>query len=163
MTTLKTRKEVLEILPVEPYGRYLDRMDFDKMEKFVQMLVAGYVAKKGKAVVKSDIDLDRASDTINFVAHIVEVGTLKILNDNNLLGLSDNQRKDAIIAVGFSINNCMARALQAKGVYFSISPIYFSLDAMATLLERTSVHVDNSIGNSGYINSLVANYLLNKI
>jgi hypothetical protein len=160
---MQTKKELSEALPNDIFGDILDQIDFDNLDKFVNLLVSGYVTKHGEIVVKREIDEDSQSDTSNFLTHIIEVGSLKLLLENNLMNIKISQLELAILAVALGIDISMATALKSKNVYDLDSKVYYSFEALERILPRIDSHVANAKVDSSYIKNLVNNYLLFQI
>ena len=47
---MQTKKELSEALPNDIFGDILDQIDFDNLDKFVNLLVSGYVTKNFKII-----------------------------------------------------------------------------------------------------------------
>lgn len=161
---MTTKNEILQLLPVEQFGDLLEKVDFENLDKFVRMLIAGFVSRRGATVVRSDIEADDSStETSTFLSHVIEVGSLKILNDSKLITPYRNVNEAAAFAVALSMNISMATSLKAKGVYDLDIPVFFAMPPLEILVARVINHLGNASNDSSYINSLVKNYLLHKI
>jgi hypothetical protein len=158
-----TKETLLDLLPDETFVKFIDKIDFAKLDKFVQLLVAGFVSRKGQNTVKKEIDADSTSETSNFLTHIIEVGSLKILAENNLINSDGNNNEQALVVVALAMNISMATALKSKNVYNWDTPVYYDMSSLMTIFNRIATHIDNAIQDTTYTNSLVNNYLINKI
>jgi len=128
------------------------------------MLVAGHIARRGSNTVRSEIDSnDSSSLTYTFLTHIIEVGSLKILSDCKLITTDREVMHVNSFVMALSMNISMASSLKAKGVFDSDLPVFFAMEPLEILIERIVNHIENALIDSTYINSLVKNYLLNKI
>ena len=160
---MQTKKELLDALPNDIFGEILDQIDFDNLDNFIKLLVIGYITKHGEIVVKREIDEDSQSDTSNFLTHIIEVGSLKILLENNLLNIDSSRLELAILAVALGIDFSIASVLKSKNVFDLESKVYYSFEALERILPRINSHVFNAKDDNLYIKNLVNNYLLFKI
>ena len=160
---MTTKSELLEFLPEETFGKFVDQINFDKLDKFVSMLVAGYVSRRGQNTVKREIDADATSDTSNFLTHIIEVGSLSVLIDNNMITSNTNENEGALVTVAVAMNISMATALKAKNIYSWDTPVYYDMPSLQTIIGRITNHVAYAMQDRGYVKPLVNNYLLNKI
>jgi hypothetical protein len=133
---MKTKEELLAALPNDVFGDILNQIDFDYLDKYIKLLVTGYITKNGEYIVKKEIDEDLQSDTSNFLTHLIEVGSLKILLENNLLNINTNQLELAILSVALGIDISMATVLKSKNVYDLDSNVYYSFDALEKILPR---------------------------
>ncbi len=143
--------------------QFINKINFGNLDKFVQMLVAGYVSRRGQSVVKREIGADSTSDTSNFLTHIIEVGSLKVLTDNDMIGSDRNKNERALITVGLAMNISMASALKSKNVYDLDTPVYYDMPSLKIIFDRIASHVGKTWQDSAYTKSLVSNYLMNKI
>ena len=160
---MSTKSELLELLPTNVFGEFIDQINFENLDKFVQMLVSGYVSRRSQEVVKREIDADSPSDTSNFLTHIIEVGSLKIMQDSTLISSDKDKNEGAVVVTAFSLNFSMASALKAKDVYDFDSTIYYGIPEVETIIPRIVSHLNNAVNDSLYAKSLLNNYLYNKI
>lgn len=160
---MTTKNELLEVLPMDIFGEFINRINFENLDKFVKMLVAGYISRRGHETVKREIDADSQSDTSNFLTHIIEVGSLKIMQESGLMTQDINKNEVIVVAVALSLNISMATALKSKDVYDLESVVYYTFTALESIFPRIFNHISNAVNNSLYVNDLVNNYLLNKI
>ena len=160
---MQTKKELLATLPNDGFGDILDQIDFSYLDNFIKLLISGYITKYGEIIVKREIDEDSQSDTSNFLTHVIEVGSLKILLENNLLNLDTNRLELAILSVALGIDISMATVLKSKNVYDLDSEVYYAFDALERILPRIDSHVVNAKAENSYIKNLVNDYLLIKI
>jgi hypothetical protein len=160
---MQTKKELLDTLPNDVFGDILDQIDFSYLDNFIKLLISGYITKHGEIIVKREIDEDSQSDTSNFLTHVIEVGSLKILLENNLLNLETKRLELAILSVALGIDISMATVLKSKNVYDLDSKVYYSFDALERILPRIDSHVVNAKDDNAYIKNLVNDYLLFKI
>ena len=160
---MQTKKELLAALPNDVFGDMLNQIDFDYLDNYIKLLVTAYITKRGETIVKKEIDEDSQSDTSNFLTHLIEVGSLKILLENNLLNIDTNQLELAILSVALGIDISMATVLKSKNVYDLDSNVYYSFDALERILPRIDSHIFNAKADNSYIKNLVNDYLLFKI
>jgi len=160
---MTTENQLLEFLPMDTFGRFINKINFDNLDKFVQMLVSGYISRKGQKTVKIEIDADEISDTSNFLTHIIEVGSMQILMENNMITLDGNENEGSLVSVALAMNIALASSLKLKNVYDWDSPVYYDMPSLQTIFSRIAVHINNAIKDKNYIKPLVDNYLFNKI
>lgn len=160
---MQTKQELLEVLPNDVFGDILNQIDFNYLDNYIKLLVSGYIVKQGEIVVKREIDQDSQSDTSDFLTHLIEVGSLHILLENNLLNLQKSRLELAILSVALGIDISMATALKSKNVYDLDSKVYYAFDALENILPRIDSHVVNARIDNSYVKNLVNNYLLSKI
>lgn len=160
---METKNELIAVLPLDTFGEFINKINYEKLDNFIKMLVAGYLSKKGRVVVKRDIDADGPSETSNFLTHIIEVGSLKIMYDNSLITSNQNNNEGGIVVTALAINISLATALKEKDVFDMDSAVYYSIPALETIIARIISHIQKAQLDSQYIKSLVDNYLLNNI
>ena len=158
-----TKNELIEVLPMDTFGEFINKINYEKLDSFVKMLVTGYISRKGSVVVKRDIDADAPSDTSNFLTHIIEVGSLKIMQENSLITSNENSNEGAAVVTALAINISMATALKEKDVFDLDSPVYYAVQTLEEIISRIISHIQNAVFDTQYVKSLTSNYLLNKI
>lgn len=160
---MTTKNELIEVLPLDIFGEFIDKINYEKLDNFIKLLVAGYISKNGRLVVKRDIDVDGPSETSNFLTHIIEVGSLKIMQDNSLITSDQNNNEGAAVVTALAINISLATALKEKNVFDLDSPVYYAIPALETIISRIISHIQKAQFDSKYVQSLIDNYLLNNI
>ena len=145
------------------FGEIINKINYEKLDGFVKMLVTGYISRRGSAIVKKDIDADAPSDTSNFLTHIIEVGSLNIMQDNSLITSNENSFEGAAVVSALALNISMATALKEKDVFDLDSPVYYAGPTLEAIISRIISHIQNPAFDNQYVKSLTNNYLLNKI
>jgi hypothetical protein len=158
-----TKNEILKVLPNDIFNEIINQINFVNLDNFVNNLISGYVSKRGVEVVKREIKNDSQSDTSNFLTHIIEVGSLIIIQESNLLSNNIDNNEITTVAVSLSLNISIATSLKSLDLFDLDTIVYYAFDALETLFPRILNHINNSLYDNNYINGLKNNYLLSKI
>lgn len=158
-----TKNEILKALPNDIFDEIINQINFENLDNFVNTLISGYVSKRGEKVVRREIQNDSQSDTSNFLTHIIEVGSLIIIHESNLISNNIDDNEITTIAVSLSLNISIATTLKALDLFDLDTIVYYAFEALETLFPRILEHINNSSYDNNYINGLKNNYLLNKI
>ena len=158
-----TKNEILKVLPNDIFNEIINQINFVNLDDFVNKLISGYVSKRGLEVVRREIQKDSQSDTSNFLTHIIEVGSLIIIQESNLISNNKDINEATTVAVSLSLNISIATSLKALDLFDLETIVYYAFEALETLFPRILDHINNSHYDNNYINGLKNNYLLNKI
>ncbi len=158
-----TKNEILKVLPDDVFHEIINQINFVNLDDFVNKLISGYVSKRGIEVVRREIQKDSQSDTSNFLTHIIEVGSLIIIQESNLISNNKDINEATTVAVSLSLNISIATSLKALDLFDLETIVYYAFEALETLFPRILDHINNSHYDNNYINGLKNNYLLNKI
>lgn len=158
-----TKNEILKVLPDDIFNEIISQINFDNLDNFVNNLILGYVSKRGKDIVRKEIQDDSQSDTSNFLTHIIEVGSLIIIEESNLISSNTDNNELATVAVSLSINISIATSLKSLDLFDLDTIVYYAFEALETLFPRILNHINNSLYDNYYIEGLKNNYLISKI
>lgn len=158
-----TKNEIIKVLPNEIFHEIINKIDFENLDSFVRWLITSYVSKKGAKFVEIEIQNDNDSETSNFITHIIEVGSLLLLNENNLISNNSDDNEIATIAISLSLNISIATSLKSLNLFDLDTIVYYAFEAIETLFPRILKHIENSLNDNNYVNNLKNNYLLSKI
>ena len=158
-----TKNEIIKVLPTDIFNGVINQINFENLDNFVNLLITRYVSSRGIEVVKREIENDSKSDTSNFLTHIIEVGSLIIIQESNLLSNNIDNNEIATVAVSLSLNISIATSLKSLNIFDLDTIVYYAFEALETLFPRILNHIDNSHNDNNYINGLKNNYLLSKI
>lgn len=161
---MTTREEILNKFRANIAQSIVNKVDYESLDKFVAGLISGFAYLIGKETMIKEIDSDSSTaETSIFFTHIIEVGSLKILLDNDLLFLDEESREVAIILVSFSMNISLAKTLSKKNIFHTQA--YYNENAIETLIMRIKNHVSefSKHNDKRYISSLIDDYLYSKI
>ncbi len=158
-----TKNEIIKVLPTDIFNGVINQINFENLDNFVNLLITRYVSSRGSEGVKRQIENDSQSDTSNFLTHIIEVGSLIIIQESNLLSNNIDNNEIATVAVSLSLNISIATSLKSLNIFDLDTIVYYAFEALETLFPRILNHIDNSHNDNNYINGLKNNYLLSKI
>lgn len=165
-----TIKQTLKNLGTnDVHSTIIDRIDFNRLEKFVDILLNGIIKKYSKQKVEQEIEMDKPDSEIStFLTHIIEVGGLKIISENKLPIASQDQIVLTALVVSLALNVSLSNELQAKGVYRAQTPQYYHPKALQLIIARLVNHVIQSDPESEerfeyWANEMVKFYLFNKL
>lgn len=157
-----TTKEIFLSLGISAgYVDMVNKIDYNKLDRFVAMFIGSYVNKRGADAIREELSVDAISDTTNFLTRLIEVGTVQFLSENGLLSANEEETKDLASIVAHGINISMAAELQLNGLDPMGSNIFFDIRSLYELIERAISHIANAREDNGYIFSLVSFNLLN--
>lgn len=152
------------------YQEIIDKIDLERANDFVKIMINKLVVKFGSEEISSEIQRDNSDSTIsNHLTHIIEVGGLKIISDNNLSVNLDNREnfENTIVSVVFVLNCSLAIELKRLNLYFGNTSNYYGNDAISIIVNRLSKHtfegIKNPNGLKHYSNQMIQLNLLNKI
>ena len=143
------------------YVDIVDKIDYDALDKFVNMFISSYENKRGAEVIRKELSVDALSETLSFLTMLIEVGTVQFLSENGLISANEDETDDLATVVAHGINISMATELQLNGLDSVGSNIFFDIRALYGLIERVLNHIANFRKDSSYIFSLVSFNLLN--
>lgn len=169
-------KELLinyQLSQLPKYKIYVDKINVVTTTDFVKAMVNTIVRKYGREVVIEEILADNPNSLIStHITHIVEVGGLKIIADNDLLKnltFADNyvSFKDMIVAVVITLNCSIALELKNLNLFSGNSPNYYHVDAMIIIASRLANHTligkKHQNGLEYYANIMIFDNLINNL
>lgn len=149
------------------YQQHIDKIELEKVTDFVKAMLNSIVNKYGKEKLLAEIQYDNPSSEIsNHLTHIIEVGGLKIISDNNLLVNDNPDFQHMIVAVIFTLNCSLAIEAKNLNVYSGPKSHYYNSDAILNLANRLARHTiegkKHSNGFGYYANLMVMENLITK-
>lgn len=143
-------KEILQenILITPAIAETLEKIDFIRLEEFVTELFSVFVANRGLEAVKYDLNYDVQTPTDAFISNMINVGSVQLLQENNLL--HDEQYIDALYIIISAINIVVAEFLRMHQIADVASYRYFDADPQYVLLERAVEQVEQLHGQAGF-------------
>ena len=152
------------------YQEIIDKIDLERANDFVKIIINILVDKYGYEKICSEIQRDSSDSTISdHLTHIIEVGGLKIITDNNLSMNLDNRDnfENTIVSVVFVLNCSLAIELKKLNLYVGPTSNYYGNEAISIIVNRLSKHTFEGIkdtnGFKKYSNQMIQQNLLNKI
>jgi hypothetical protein len=150
------------------YQNVITDINLEKSNDFVKAMLNTIVNKYGSQTVKDEIERDSSNSPISdHLTHIIEVGGLKIISDNNLYKNRQDEFQDIIVSVVFVLNCSLAIELKNLNLYKGNTSNYYGNDAILTIAKRLGKHTNDGINYSKgfeyYSYIMVIENLLNKI
>lgn len=147
------------------YQNHIDRIDLEKATDFVKAMLNSIIRKYSIETVKQEIQYDNSNSRISdHLTHIIEVGGLKIISDNNLLVDDNTEFQHMIVAVIFTLNCSLAIEGNNLNIYEGPKSHYYNSDTILTLANRLARHTiqgkQNSNGFEYYANLMVMENLI---
>ncbi len=126
----------------ERYQKYIDKIDLEKANDFVKAILNSIVNKYGIEELRRQITRDDSNSKISdHLTHIIEIGGLKIISDNDLIIEDRREFQLMIVSVVFVMNCSLAIEAKKLKVYNGPSSHYYDSDAILTLANRLGSHV----------------------
>jgi len=149
------------------YQNHIDKIDLEKANDFVKAMLNSIVNKYGLEKLKTEIKYDIPNSPIsNHLTHIIEVGGLKIISDNNLLVENNVEFQCMIVAVIFTLNCSLAIETSNLKVYNGPTSHYYNSDIIMELANRLARHTIEgkrySKGFEYYSNIMIVDNLISK-
>ena len=150
------------------YQKYIDKIDLEKANDFVKAMLNSMVSKYGKDKVIREIRIDSSNSKISdHLTHIIEVGGLKVIADNDLLIDDRIEFQHMIVAVIFTLNCSLAIESSNLNIYQGPKSHYYNSDAILSLANRLARHTikgrQDSIGFEYFANLMVMEYLISEL
>ena len=133
-----------------------ERIDFDALDQFAGMFIFSYVSRRGKDIVKRELETDALSETTTFLTRMIDVGTVQFLSENKLISTNEEDNNELAMVVALGINVSLAANLKEMGVNDPGSNVFFDIATLYVLVERVEEFIKNSLLDEGYIFSLVS-------
>ena len=147
---MDTKKILLENILVTPaIEEMVATVDFNRLEEFVTELLSVFVDSRGLEVVKYDLNYDVQTPTDAFISNLIEIGSVQLLQENELL--HDEQFIDALYIIISAINIVVAEFLRRHGIADVSSYRYIDADPQYVLLERAVEQVEQLHKDAGYV------------
>lgn len=133
-----------ELSTLPKYQIHIDKIDSAKTSEFVKAMVNKIIIKYGKEDVMTEILADNANSKIStHITHIIEVGGLKTISDNNLLVDDITEFKDMVISVVMILNCSIAQEFNNLDMFDKEVPNFYNIDAMIIIASRLANHALN--------------------
>lgn len=146
---MNTKEILLENILVTPgIAVTMDKIDFARLEEFVTETFSVFVANRGQDAVKYDLNYDVQTPTDVFISNMIEVGSVQLLQEYDLL--HDEQFIDALYIIISAINIVVAEFLRMHAIADVTSYRYFDADPQYVLLERAVEKVEQLHNQSGF-------------
>ncbi|HEV7333675.1 MAG TPA: hypothetical protein VGN63_21755 [Flavisolibacter sp.] len=146
---MNTKQILLENILITPgIAETIDKINFTRLEEFVTELFSVFVNNRGPEAVKYDLNYDVQTPTDAFISNMVEVGSVQLLQENNLL--HDEQFIDALYIIISAINIVVAEFLRTYTIADVVSYRYFDADPQYVILERAVEQVEQIHNQSGF-------------
>lgn len=146
---MNTKKILLEHILITPgIAQTIDKIDFIRLEEFVTELFSVFVANRGIDTIKYDLNYDVQTPTDAFISNLFEVGSVQLLQENNLL--HDEQYIDALYIIISAINVVVADFLRSHAIANVMRYRYFDADPQYVLLERAVEQVEKMHCQTGF-------------
>jgi len=133
-----------------------ERIDFDALDQFVGVFIFSYISRRGKDIVKRELDAGAHSETTTFLTRMIDVGTVEFLSENKLISTDDEDNNELAMTTALAINISLAANLKEMGVNDPGSNIFFDIPGLYVLVERIEEFIKNSLLDEEYISSLVS-------
>lgn len=162
-------KENIENLDFpDKYQNVIDQVDLDKANDFVKAMLNTIVRKYGIEKVSTEIRLDDSNSKVStHLTHIIEVGGLKIISDNELNINERNNFQNIIIAVALLLNCSLAIELKNLKIYNDYTSNYYDNDAILIIIHRLAKHTMSGMtysnGFEHYASLMVLDNLVNQL
>lgn len=160
--------ETINALNFPPqYQTHIDKVNLTKANDFVKAMLNSIVQKYGRENVKREIHLDNSNSKVSIhLTHIIEVGGLKIISDNDLLVNETQEFKNMIVGVVFLLNCSLATELNNLNLYSGSKSNYYNNDAIILIASRLANHTikgkNYSNGLEYYANQMIFNNLISE-
>lgn len=139
------KETILSFNLPKQYEILFNSINFDATELFVYEIIKLMKNKYGEENIIREIQLDNANSPIsNNLTHIIEVGGLKVINDNNLYSANTNIQQLTSV-VGFILNCALALELSKSKLYFDNEPLYYNGDSLRLIVSRLNKHLLNGL------------------
>ena len=151
-------KEILQenILITPAIAETLEKIDFISLEEFVTELFSVFVANRGLEAVKYDLNYDVQTPTDAFISNMINIGSVQLLQENDLL--HDEQYIDALYIIISAINIVVAEFLRNHHIanvasyrYFDADPQYLLLERAVEQMEKRHCRTGFAIDHSGFL------------
>lgn len=148
---------------------YVNSINYGLLDSFVSEITHAMVVKFGVSRMRNEIDVDDASSPVSeLLTHIIEVGCLKVLADNNLETTNESNLAKGIAIACLALNFSLAKELKNKLVYSSSSFNYYNLEALQIIMSRVlNLAMRGQLENPGrfrmYADSMVQTNLKYKL
>jgi hypothetical protein len=162
-----------ELSTIPKYQVHIDKIDSLKTTDFVKAMINSIIRKYGSENVIREIIADNSNSKIStHLTHIIEVGGLKVISDNNLLlDIDINEDfaefKNMIVSVVMLMNCSIAQELNNLNLFNEESYNYYNIDAMMIISSRLANHTLSGIKNKNgleyYSNNLIFDNLINEL
>ena len=133
-----------------------ERIDFDALDQFVGLFIFSYISRRGKDVIKRELESDALSETTTFLTRMIDVGTVEFLSENKLISADDEDNNELAMTTALAINISLAANLKEMGVNDPGSNVFFDIPSLYILVERIEEFIKNSLLDEKYISSLVS-------
>ena len=157
---MTTKETFLQLGAGSSHHETAERIDFTALDEFVAMCIYSYITRRGKDVVKRELRTDALSETTTLLTRMIDVGTVHFLSQNKLISANEEDNNELAITTALAINISLASVLKEMGVNDHGSNIFFGIDSLYVLVERTEEFINNSLLDEGYVFSLVAANLM---
>lgn len=149
------------------YKQHIEKIDLEKLSDFVRAMLNSIARTYGIERLEHEIRRDSSDSIISdHLTHIIEVGGLKIISDNELLVENDIELHRMILAVVITLNCSLAIEAENLGVYFGPTSHYYNHDAILELSKRLSSHINKGRmlpqGFDYFANTMVLECLISK-
>src|SRR5699024_6855787 len=149
------------------YQTHIDKVNLSKANDFVSAMVNLIINKYDEKTVKRAIELDDSTLNIStHLTHIIEVGGLKMISDNNLLVEEISEFKNMIVGVVLLMNCSLAIKLNNLNLYSMSKTNFYNIDAIMLIASRLSNHViqgkNDARGFEYFSNIMIFNNLINE-
>ena len=143
-------KQTLEDLNFpDRYQDIIDTIDLEKANDFVKAMINTIVRKYGAQTLRQEIASDNSNSKIsNHLTHIIELGGLKIIADNNLDINDRDEFQNIMVSVAFVLNCSLAIELKNLGLYSGSTSNYYGNEAILIIIQRLAKHSMNGMNFS---------------
>lgn len=145
------------IAAINPNLRTLySSINYKEIENFVNILITGYSKKISRMKFFSDVNDEHVTynETLNFLTHILEVGALKVIEDNKIL------QKNIEWLVLFSVEALdVALAKNLSNLGFLNGRTFYFGASRKVIEERVILFLKDLENNNVTIKSILNNYL----
>lgn len=162
--TLNQKLEELDFLPNLKVN--LGQIDLSQIEIFVKGKVSHLFLKKNRLEIQRTVDADTNPIIVNFLTHIIEVGSVKSVSVNRQDKKSPRDLAPYAHVLVWAYNLSLAVELKRNGIANipSISngliDIYYSDNALHLIADRVIHHVSLANGHGSGLLDLYANEMI---
>lgn len=110
------------------------------LQKFCAKILYGLVRKYGIENVTRGVLSEEDSDVNNVLTFVIELGSIKVMHDNNLVVSDENELLKRSLGVSFSINLALASVLQYHLKLENKQGGHYNQVASSELAERVFNH-----------------------
>lgn len=130
----------------------IKNINLERTQSKIKSYVNYAIIKFGRENLKSAILLDDGSlPESTYITHIIEVGALKIIDDNNLIDIFKSELTYVLPWLVITLNCILADALESEKLYNEGLNYYFNRDSMEIITERLQRHVHSGMmHNAGF-------------